>query len=88
MTRTSQQALAVARPVIRILTVLNIVYAITIGGLLAWSFFIVGWPARPLGFDMVNAHPMVGNGLRLIIVVGLAGAAIGAASGRKAQTAT
>ncbi len=76
MTRTSAQALAVARPVIRILIVLNILYALVIAGLLVFSFFIEGWPQRPLGFDMVNAHPLVGHGLRAIIVVGLIGAAI------------
>jgi hypothetical protein len=76
MTRTSTQALAVARPVIRSLIVLNTLYALVIAGLLGWSFFIEGWPQRPLGFDMVNAHPLVGQGLRAIIVIGLVGAAI------------
>ena len=76
MTRTSTKALAVARPVIQGLTILNILYALVIAGLLGWSFFIEGWPHRPLGFDMVNAHPLVGQGLRAIIVVGLIGAAI------------
>jgi hypothetical protein len=76
MTRTSTQALAVARPVIQSLIVLNILYALVIAGLLGWSFFIKGWPQRPLGFDMVHAHPMAGLGLRAIVVVGLVGAAI------------
>ena len=76
MTKTSTQALAVARPVIRGLIVLNILYALVIAGLLGGSFFIEGWPARPLGFDMVNAHPLLGQGLRAIVVVGLVGAAI------------
>ena len=76
MTRTSAQALAVARPVIRSLILLNILYALVIAGLLGWSFFIEGWPARPLGFDMVNAHPLVGQGLRAIVAIGLVGAAI------------
>ena len=76
MTRTSAHALAVARPVIRSLIVLNILYALVIAGLLGWSFFIEGWPQRPLGFDMVNAHPLVGHGLRAIVVVGVIGAAI------------
>lgn len=76
MTRTSTQALAVARPVIRSLTALNIIYALVIAGLLVWSFFIESWPHRPLGFDMVNAHPLVGHGLRAVVVVGLVGAAI------------
>jgi hypothetical protein len=76
MTRTSAQALAIARPVILGLTVLNACYALVITGLLATSFFIEGWPQRPLGFDMVNAHPLLGHGLRAIVLIGLAGAAI------------
>ena len=76
MTRTRAQALAVARPVIRSLIVLNILYALGIAGLLGWSFFIAGWPQRPLGFDLMHAHPLAGDGLRAIVVVGLVGAAI------------
>jgi len=76
MTRTSATALAVARPVIRGLTVLNAVYALGLVALLIWSSFIDGWPRRPLGFDMTNAHPLLGVGLRGIIVAGLLGAAI------------
>jgi len=76
MTRTSTRALAVARPVIRSLILLNVLYALVIAGLLGWSFFIEGWPARPLGLDMVNAHPLLGQGLRAIVAIGLVGAAI------------
>lgn len=76
MTRTSAQALAIARPVIQGLMILNAFYALVIAGLLIWSFFIEGWPGRPLGFDMVNAHPLVGHGLRAIVLIGLAGAAL------------
>lgn len=76
MTRTNAQALAVARPVIQILIVLNIVYVISLAGLLVFSFLIEGWPWRPLGFDMVNAHPLVGHGLRAIVVMGVIGAVI------------
>jgi hypothetical protein len=76
MTRTSSRALAFARPIIQGLMVLNVIYALVIAGLLGWSFFIEGWPARPLGFDIVNAHPLVGQGLRAIVVVGVVGAAI------------
>lgn len=75
MTRTSARALAVARPVIQFLTALNVCYALLLAGLLVFSFFIAGWPQRPLGFDLVNAHPMVGQGLRAIVVVGIVGAA-------------
>lgn len=76
MTRTSTKALAVARPVIQILTVLNAVYALLLTALLLVSFFIAGWPARPLGFDLTNAHPLIGVGLRMIVVVGIVGAAV------------
>ena len=76
MTRTNAQALAIARPVIQGLILLNAFYALCITALLIWSFFIEGWPQRPLGFDMVNAHPLIGHGLRAIILIGLAGAAL------------
>jgi hypothetical protein len=74
MTRTS--ALAVARPVVQSLILVNGLYALVLAGLLGYSFFIEGWPQRPLGFDLVNAHPLVGHGLRAIVVVGVIGAAI------------
>lgn len=76
MTRTSLRALAVARPVIQCLTVLNIGYGLVISGLWVWSFFIEGWPARPLGFDLTDAHPMIGTGLRAIVVLGVVGAVV------------
>ena len=76
MTRASDNALAVARPVIQGLTVLNVLYALGIAALLVWSFFIEGWPQRPLGFDLTHAHPMAGFGLRMIVVIGIVGAAI------------
>jgi hypothetical protein len=76
MTRASAKALAIARPAIRGLSVLNALYALALVGLLVWSFFITGWPQRPLGFELVNAHPLLGQGLRLIIVVGVIGAGV------------
>jgi DUF2975 family protein len=76
VTHASVQALSIARPAIRVLIVLNAVYALVIAALLVWSFFIEGWPQRPLGFDLVRAHPMAGFGVRMIVVVGLVGAAI------------
>ncbi len=76
MTSTSARALAVARPVIRGLILLNALYAVAIAGLLVFSFFIDGWPQRPLGFDLMHEHPMAGLGLRVIVVIGVAGAAI------------
>jgi hypothetical protein len=76
MTRTSTRALAVARPVIQVLMVINAAYAVLILALLVFSFFIEGWPQRPLGFDLLRAHPWAGVGVRAIVVVGLAGAAL------------
>ena len=76
MNETSARALAVARPVIQGLTVLNILYAAGITVLLGSSFFVEGWPERPLGFDLTNAHPQLSLGLRAIMVIGLGGAAI------------
>jgi hypothetical protein len=72
----STRALAIARPVIRGLTVLNILYGIGIALLLGTSFFIEGWPGRPLGFDMTDAHPRLAPGLRSIAVIGIVAAAI------------
>ncbi len=76
MTDTNAQALAVARPVIKGLIVLNVIYALVIAALLIYSFFIDDWPRQPLGFDMVDAHPMIGQGLRAIVLIGIVGAAI------------
>lgn len=76
MNRTSSHALAVARPVIQGLTILNIGYGICIALLLVWSFFIEGWPERPLGFELAKMHPQAPNGLRLIVVLGIVGAVI------------
>lgn len=75
MNRTSARALSVARPVIQGLTVLNIVYGICLALLLVWSFFIEGWPERPLG-DFASMHPQLPNGLRAIVAIGLIGAVI------------
>jgi hypothetical protein len=76
MTRTSARALAVARPVIQMLTILNILYAVCILALLVYSFVLPGGMQKALGFDTVAKYPLVPLGLRAIIVVGLAGAAI------------
>ena len=76
MNRTSAQALAVARPVIQGLTLLNLLYGLGIAALLAWSFVIQGWPERPLGFDLTRMHPLAPQGLRAIVVIGIVGAAI------------
>ena len=76
MNSMSARALAVARPVIQILTFLNIFYAICIAALLVWSFVMPGWPERALGFDIVSKYPMVPIGLRAIVSLGLIAAAI------------
>ncbi|HZH44711.1 MAG TPA: DUF2975 domain-containing protein [Lysobacter sp.] len=75
MSRMSARALAVARPAIRGLTVLNLLYAAALAALLVWSFFIEGWPERPLG-DFASHHPWLPAGLRAIVFLGLVGAAI------------
>ncbi len=76
MTTTNAHALAVTRPVIQGLIVLNLVYALVIAGLLVSSFVMEGWPWRVLGFDMVAAHPWLGHGLRAIVIIGVIGAVI------------
>jgi hypothetical protein len=76
MNSASAHALAAARPVLQILTVLNLLYAAAIAGLLVFSFLMPGWPERALGFDIVNKYPLVPMGLRAIVCVGIAGALI------------
>lgn len=76
MTRMSSRALAAARPVIRGLVLLNLLYALALLVLFGISFVIEGWPQRPLGFDLVDAHPWLGQGLRVIVLIAVAGAAI------------
>ena len=75
MNHMSSRALAAARPIILGLTVLNLLYGLGITALLAWSFFIEGWPDRPLG-DFASTHPQLANGLRVVVVIGIGGAAI------------
>ena len=76
MTRASTQALAVSRPVILVLIFLNVFAALAMAGALGFSFFIDGWPVRPLGVEMLKEHPRVGDGLRAIVAVLIVGAAI------------
>ena len=75
MNAASARALSVARPVIRGLSVLNLLYAVGISGLLVSSLLMPGWPERALGFDLVS-NPLMPYGLRAIVVLGLAGAAL------------
>lgn len=76
MTHPTSRSLSLATPFIRALIGLNGVYAAAIAGLLAWSFFIPGWPANPIGVEISAAYPWVGNALRGVVVLGIAGAAI------------
>jgi hypothetical protein len=76
MNSTSVRALSVARPIIQGLTVLNILYALCLAVLLGWSLLMPGWPERALGFDIASKYPLVPAGLRAIVVIGIAGAAI------------
>ncbi len=76
MTRMSTHALAAARPVIRGLRLLNLLYALALLILFGVSLVIEGWPQRPLGFDLVDAHPRLGEGLRAIVLIAIVGAGI------------
>lgn len=76
MSRISSKALAVAKPVIQVLMVFNVIYGLITLTLLIYSFTITGWPERPLGVEMVSAHPWVGQGLRGIVLIIVIGAVI------------
>jgi hypothetical protein len=76
MTRPPSRSLALAAPFIRFLFVLNGLYAAAIAFLLGWSFFIPGWPANPIGVEVAATHPWVGDALRMVVVIGIVGAAI------------
>ena len=76
MNSTSARALAVARPVIQGLTILNILYAVCIALLLGATFVMPEWMKQALGLDLVSKYPLVPLGLRAIVVIGLIGAAI------------
>ena len=76
MNHTSARALSIARPIIQGLTILNLLYAVGIAVLLTTSFFVDGWPEKPLGFDLATMHPRLPLGLHAIMVIGLVGAAI------------
>ena len=76
MNRTASRALAAARPVIQGLTLLNLLYGLSLIALLCFSVFMNGWPERALGFDLLAKYPQAPWGLRAIVIVGIAGAAI------------
>jgi hypothetical protein len=73
---TSSRALAVSRPVILGLTVLNWLYALSLGVLLVASFFRADWPHTPLGLDPATMNPLAPAGLRTIMAIGLVVVAI------------
>lgn len=75
MSPSPSRALLLATPVVRGLTVLNLLYLFGLFLMLGGSFVVDGWPQRPLGnFD--SDHPLLPAALRGIIVIGLIGAAI------------
>lgn len=76
MIRASSTALAAARPVLRGLVVLNLLYAAAIAVLLVASLLMPGLMDRALGLDMLARFPHVDVGLRVIVVIGVIGAAI------------
>ena len=68
MARTRVRALAAARPVILGLIFLNAFYALAIAGALGFSFFIQGWPERPLGAEMVKARRLEAIAWRVMVL--------------------
>lgn len=76
MSRMPVRALAAARPVILVLTVLNLLYAASITGLFCASFFVDGWPWKPLGIELATMHAQTPLGLRTVMGIGIVCAAI------------
>lgn len=76
MTRTSASALAVTRPIILGLTILNLLYALGITVLFVGSFVMADWPMKQLGYDLATMHPQLPLGIRAIEILGLVGAAL------------
>lgn len=76
MRRANDRALAVTRPLLQVLTGLNIVYSVLIFGLLAFSFFITGWPENPFGPAWLETFPGSPTGLRVVVLLGLVGAGV------------
>lgn len=76
MSRSASPALAVARPSLTGLIVLNLLGALGIAVLVVTSLFSDSWPWVPLGFDLTDAHPWLVPGLQAIAFIGLVGAAL------------
>jgi len=67
MSLASSRALTIARPTVRALMVVNLLYALSISILLGHSFFVTDWPDAVT----VKIFPNAANGLRVLIVIGV-----------------
>jgi hypothetical protein len=76
MSTATSHALSIARPVIRALLALNVLYGLGVICILAYSLVIPGWPENPFGKMMIERFPYAPGGLRAIVVIGIVGAAI------------
>ena len=70
-------ALPATRMVLRILIVLNWIFAALIFGMLAMSYAAEGWAWRAFGVGPVAGHEGVVAGMRAIMVIGIVGTPIG-----------
>ncbi len=70
-------ALPVTRVTLRILIVLNWIFAALIFAMLAMSFHAEGWTWRALGVPPVSGHEGMVAGMRAIMVIGIAGTPLG-----------
>ena len=77
MTRTSVSALGLARPIIQVLTVLNLLYVLSLAALFTASLFLAGWTMEALGYDPATMHPQMPSAIRAIELIGLVGAGLG-----------
>jgi hypothetical protein len=71
MTRLPTHALALARPAIQVLTVLNLLYGCAILAFFIASWVVPDWPAKPLGYDPATMHAYLPMGLRTLQLLGL-----------------
>ena len=73
---TRDKAVVLSRPVIQILTVLNLLYAAAIAILLIASFVLNDWLWKALGFDQPDMSANIPMALRTVVVIGIVGAAV------------
>jgi hypothetical protein len=71
MPRLPTHALTLARPAILLAILLNLIYVAVILALFIGSFFIPGWPAKPLHYDPATMHAYLPLGLRSVELLGL-----------------